>query len=467
MFGINFDLATAYLIVGILYLLVPSLVWLLLSQNALKMTAWWCGGGTLIGMGTLFWTLVPENVLPTPYYGLIFAAFVAPALLLKIKTLRSILNVRFSSVHLFGFLVAYLCGEVFMDYRGGAARGLFFLVTQICMYGYLVWLAWRVHVEQRIRSVLWICAGYVLAILVMLLMPYYVIEMGNEAFRKSTPAALLALVAIVIAFTNHIAYMGLVLENTWRDQKSDMFANSAFRRKGLLSQMLLVSQQERILANVSRKLMHEIRQPLTSLSSSISLLKRGIRDERLAEMDMHALINRMDNSLFLANQVVSQLKPMLQFRDAEFTKLDLLSLIDEAVSLVDTVGVVEIRHQAIDSAPLTITGNRIEMIQVLINLFRNAMQACAQLGVSPNITVDLQPQGGVVHLVLTDNGPGFSDEALKKLGKEIYTSRPEGIGLGAWICHEIITRHGGSLNFANQHGAEVSITLPLVSEESS
>lgn len=466
MFGINFDLATAYLIVGILYILVPSLVWLLLSRNADKTTAWWCGGGILIGFSTLFWSLIPQGTFPAPFYLLIFTSIATPGVLLKIKTLRSMLDRSFSIYFAVGFLGVYLFFAVIADLRGEVPRGVFYLATQIAMYSYLVWLAWRVHVEQKLRSILWICVSYLLAVLVLLAMPAYIIEMGGEAFRKSTPAAVLAVVAIVIAFTNHIAYMGLVMEKSMRNQKSDMFSASTLKRRGFLTQMLMVSEQERILASISRKLMHEIRQPLTSLSSSISLLKRGIRDQRLPEMDMNGLVDRMDKSLFFANQVVSQLKPMLRFRESEFTKLDLMPLIEEAVSVVDTSGEIEIRHSEIDSNLLQISGNRIEMTQVLINLFRNCIQACAQFGVSPIITVDIQRQGAHVNVVLADNGPGFSDEALTKLGKEIYTSRPEGMGLGLWICQEIIARHGGELSFANRLGAEISIKLPLFDTES-
>lgn len=119
---------------------------------------------------------------------------------------------------------------------------------------------------------------------------------------------------------------------------------------------------------------------------------------------------------------------------------------------------------SLDTSMQTIVrGSRFELTQVLVNLIRNALQACQSKGVSPKVNISVRRQHKNVLVSIADNGPGFSTESLIKAGAAIFTTRDEGMGLGLWISQEIVERHVGKLIFANgPHGALVSIRLPLV-----
>ncbi|MEM7304761.1 MAG: ATP-binding protein [Pseudomonadota bacterium] len=96
--------------------------------------------------------------------------------------------------------------------------------------------------------------------------------------------------------------------------------------------------------------------------------------------------------------------------------------------------------------------------KALVNLLDNAADA------SPDsVNVRARWEAQEAEIVITDRGSGIDPENLSKIGTRPYSSKPDGIGLGAFLAHEIIQRLGGSVKLANHvHGGlETTIILPL------
>ena len=86
----------------------------------------------------------------------------------------------------------------------------------------------------------------------------------------------------------------------------------------------------------------------------------------------------------------------------------------------------------------------------------------AQFGKGGTIELRVEEADGQVRVVVADDGPGFSEEALKRARDLFYTTRPSGLGLGIPFARKIIEGFGGNLELANrpEGGAEVRLTLP-------
>lgn len=102
----------------------------------------------------------------------------------------------------------------------------------------------------------------------------------------------------------------------------------------------------------------------------------------------------------------------------------------------------------------------VQVEQVLINLFKNAVEAG-----SPSGAIELSVragQGGETELRILDRGPGFSDESLKNALLPLYTTKERGSGMGLALCREIVEAHRGTLGLSNAAGggALVQIRLP-------
>ena len=117
----------------------------------------------------------------------------------------------------------------------------------------------------------------------------------------------------------------------------------------------------------------------------------------------------------------------------------------------------------IDGRFATIDGDEVLLRQAFNNLFRNSIEACAETGTPPRITVVGEVTAGEVIVVIEDNGPGLSAKSLAKVFQPFATTKASGTGLGLAIVQKVIVSHNGSIAAGNHppHGAQFRIRLPL------
>ncbi|MFW5698794.1 MAG: sensor histidine kinase [Planctomycetota bacterium] len=101
--------------------------------------------------------------------------------------------------------------------------------------------------------------------------------------------------------------------------------------------------------------------------------------------------------------------------------------------------------------------------QVVVNLLRNACQACVTCRGCIRLETDHDPAAGTVCLRVRDRGSGMSQEVLARITEPFYTTKQgEGTGLGLWVSTTIVEEHGGRLEIASRHeeGTTATIILP-------
>ncbi|HWW19664.1 MAG TPA: ATP-binding protein, partial [Steroidobacteraceae bacterium] len=124
---------------------------------------------------------------------------------------------------------------------------------------------------------------------------------------------------------------------------------------------------------------------------------------------------------------------------------------------------VQVQWQLLsDLPPLNV--DRIQIQQVLLNLFRNAVDALATLPAGPRelyIRSALDPQGDVT-VSVADNGPGVAADMVPKLFTPFSTHKIHGTGLGLAISRSIVEAHRGRLEYQPNapRGAVFAMTLP-------
>jgi C4-dicarboxylate-specific signal transduction histidine kinase len=115
-----------------------------------------------------------------------------------------------------------------------------------------------------------------------------------------------------------------------------------------------------------------------------------------------------------------------------------------------------------DAKPAWVMGDPIQLSQVLLNVYRNALQAVAQVQ-TRKIVVRTSVQNNAVHVTVQDAGRGFVPETMQHVGEAFFTTKADGLGVGLNISRTIAQQHGGQLLFANalEGGAQVTLVLPL------
>jgi two-component system sensor histidine kinase TtrS len=100
---------------------------------------------------------------------------------------------------------------------------------------------------------------------------------------------------------------------------------------------------------------------------------------------------------------------------------------------------------------------------VILNLFMNAFEAMSGAAAGPRELVVRTRYGPAgVEFLVSDTGPGLSDEALARMFEPFFTTKPEGLGLGLSISRTIVRDHGGEISVVRHadRGSTMSVTLP-------
>lgn len=110
----------------------------------------------------------------------------------------------------------------------------------------------------------------------------------------------------------------------------------------------------------------------------------------------------------------------------------------------------------------TIQGDDVLLRQAFSNLLRNAVEACAGAGITPQVVVEGRLEGGNVRVSVDDNGPGVPPASRERIFQPFFTTKGRGTGLGLALVQKIIVTHNGRLHVsaAAAGGASLQVVLP-------
>ena len=227
-----------------------------------------------------------------------------------------------------------------------------------------------------------------------------------------------------------------------------------------------------VMGELAASLAHQLNQPLTSILSNAQVARRMLTSAPpnvTALPDIVADIIEEDKR---AGEVIQRLREMLR-RGALETPvlLDLNAVVSDVVRLVSSDAVirrVSLKFDA-DTATPVVSGGRVELQQVVLNLIMNAMDAVA--GEPPasrlvSVQTRAQPDTSQVLLTVLDSGPGIAPQTEERVFEPFYSTKPSGMGIGLSVARSIVRSHGGTIcAFNADEGARFELRLPLASPE--
>lgn len=212
-------------------------------------------------------------------------------------------------------------------------------------------------------------------------------------------------------------------------------------------------------------LAHEINQPLAAMRSYAQAALRFM-DKDQPEYDsvrkaLHGIVD--DNKRAAA--VINQLRNLVKKETATWETLDINSIINDVISLINSEIVLRNASIRLDLHPIVpvVYGNSIQIQQVLINLLTNALDALDDQPVEARtITIFTRPENSDRTMVsVSDTGRGIPPDKIQAIFAPFHTTKRKGIGLGLSICKTIIEAHGGKIWADNnpEGGAIFSLIL--------
>jgi two-component system, LuxR family, sensor kinase FixL len=221
------------------------------------------------------------------------------------------------------------------------------------------------------------------------------------------------------------------------------------------------------LGELTATLTHELRQPLHAILMNSAV---GIHLLDAPEPDLQELrdtLTDIGETTKRAAEVISGLRGMLKRDTPGFTNVDLNHLIRAVERIAHGDAMQHGVTVGLDLSPsvLPITGDTVQLQQVMLNLMLNAFGAMneSERGARRLIVRTSSMDGSNVLIEVQDSGTGIPPEKLESIFDPFITSKPEGLGMGLSICRTIVERHGGKIWAANNpdRGATFSITIPI------
>ncbi len=206
---------------------------------------------------------------------------------------------------------------------------------------------------------------------------------------------------------------------------------------------------------------HELNQPLSAISAYVGgarrLIEKGDTQRALEGCDKAAA------QVARAGDVIRRLRDFVGKSNSRRCPEDLGLAIEEAVALALIGAKNEGLHTELSLADDARRAfiDKVQTQQVLVNLFRNALEAMA--GVSPKrLTIATRRRGDRIEIEVADSGPGLADEVMQRLFEPFTTTKPTGMGVGLSLCRSIIESQGGDISAANAPagGAVFRFTVP-------
>jgi two-component system nitrogen regulation sensor histidine kinase GlnL len=212
-----------------------------------------------------------------------------------------------------------------------------------------------------------------------------------------------------------------------------------------------------------RQLAHEIKNPLGGLRGAAQLLERELPGAALREYTQ-VIIGEADR---LTALVDSMARPS---RAPSKVRLNVHEICEHVYHLVraEAPATLAIERDYDPSLPEAHL-DRHQMIQALLNVARNALQAQGDKGrivlrtrARSNVTIGSAPHRLVASVQVEDAGPGVPEALRASIFYPLVTGRANGTGLGLAVAQELVTRNGGIIEFESEVGRTVfSLLLPL------
>ncbi len=239
------------------------------------------------------------------------------------------------------------------------------------------------------------------------------------------------------------------------------------------SRQLVRSERLAGVGYLAAGLAHEINNPLGIIAgyaeTSLRRLKaaqNGSRDEVIGTVEQ--TLGIICEEAFRCRDITRDLLQMAQPLDGDTEVMHIAPLVERAIRLVRGLPVARDREIVLcadePAGEPVCRGHASQLLQVLINLLTNALEACPAGRGSVLVSYRRELDGTII--TVTDNGCGMSEEVLRCAFDPFFTDKPRrgltGCGLGLSVSHAIIERHGGRL-YAHSDGPECgsSFTIEL------
>jgi C4-dicarboxylate-specific signal transduction histidine kinase len=464
---IAFDNRTAFIVIALLYVVLPIFAWITLVAQRQRAVALWCGGGLLLGIGFLLVGL--RGRIPGLYSFDVANLLLLVGMLLRVQSLRLDLQIgwraRWMALAVFAYVAIYK--TIQLGFQDASLRLRLIYLLYLALAGlvlHLSLLARKISQRESSPSANWIARVYFLVAAAMLLRQLSVISgNGDHALAPALVTQIFSIAILLAAVVGHIGYVGLALDRSLHHEievATDQARDEVSRRLGGKIAHL---DRQRVLGSMSASLGHELNQPLSAILTNAQVARRGMQAENFDRKQAAEVLEKIVSSVHRAGQIIERIRGFIVPSVRTTDVVDIKLVVQEVLALAAEDA--ESRNVKIffipGAQPARVVGDAIQFSQVILNVVRNAMEALSEVA-RREIHLTILGLDGHLLLRVRDTGPGLEATALAQAGQPFFTTKTAGLGMGLFISRSIMEQFGGKLNVQNadEGGTLVEIEWP-------
>jgi PAS domain S-box-containing protein len=258
--------------------------------------------------------------------------------------------------------------------------------------------------------------------------------------------------------SGRLEYIGAVQDVTQRQMSQEALA----RARSELAHVASVTS----LATLTASIAHEVNQPLSGIVTNASTSLRMLTLDPPNVDGARETARRTIRDANRASDVITRLRALFSKKDTIAEQVDLNDATREVIALSLSElqrDRVILRSELAEDLPF-VTGDRVQLQQVILNLLRNGSDAMNTIHDRPRelLIRTERGEGDRALLSVKDAGTGFDTQSMDKLFQAFYTTKGEGMGIGLSVSRSIIEQHDGRLwaKLNDGPGATFSFSIP-------
>lgn len=311
---------------------------------------------------------------------------------------------------------------------------------------------------------------------------YYKNEINNFLIRLSQVYTFTILIAFAIAYflatyiTKSLKTISDKISETNLNQKNEKIVLTANSKEinllisaynAMVDKLeesavkLAQSEREEAWREMAKQVAHEIKNPLTPMRLTVQSFQRKFD---ISDPDVKEKLNDYSNTLIqqidTMSSVASAFSNFASMPAQQNETLDVVKVVELALEIFNEDFILF----ESDSSSIISVVDRTQLIRIITNLVKNAIQAIPDHQAHKMVKVSVTHQNKVVTISVSDNGSGIEPQHTNRIFEPKFTTKNSGMGLGLGIIKNIIENYKGTITFESSfgHGTTFTVSLPIV-----
>jgi signal transduction histidine kinase len=249
---------------------------------------------------------------------------------------------------------------------------------------------------------------------------------------------LIVFIAVVLTFNKNLSRLVKMRTNELIEQKDNL--------EHLVDEKtheLIKSERLSAIGELSGRLAHDLRNPLSVIKMSVDLLNHNPSDKKLSDPEVANRIEMIQKSVDRISHQIDDVLGYVRNSPMKLTTISVYHLIQNSIEKIHTPTYIQIKVEEND---VEIQCDPTKLEVVFLNLLSNSIQAIPNGG---RIKINILKKSDKVIIDFIDSGKRIPDEVIGKIFEPLFTTKQRGTGLGLASCKNIVEQHQGQISVKN------------------